>query len=106
MLAVLFKPFMAKQNIGSLLLLGGIAMALALVVVTLAMAGQMLDIDPDVIAQIKPGDLEACVERNSVENVIIPSTWWEAGAGLNGNFSNGLSWEWVGNRFFGYSPAT
>ena len=33
------------------------------------------------------------VERNSVENVIIPSTWWEAGAGLSGNFSNGLSWD-------------
>jgi len=32
------------------------------------------------------------VERNDVENIIIPSTWWEAGAGLSGNFSNGLSW--------------
>ena len=32
------------------------------------------------------------VERNSVENVIIPSTWWEAGGGLSGNFANGLSW--------------
>jgi hypothetical protein len=31
------------------------------------------------------------VERNSVENVIIPSTWWEAGAGVNGNFANGLN---------------
>ncbi len=33
------------------------------------------------------------VERNSVENVIIPSTWWEAGAALNGHFANGLSWD-------------
>lgn len=33
------------------------------------------------------------VERNSVENVIVPSTWWEAGAALNGHFSNGLSWD-------------
>ena len=32
------------------------------------------------------------VERNSVENVILPSTWWEAGAGLSGNFASGLSW--------------
>ena len=32
------------------------------------------------------------VERNDVESVIIPSTWWEAGAGLSGNFANGLSW--------------
>lgn len=35
------------------------------------------------------------VERNDVENVIIPSTWWEAGAGLSGNFANGLSWDFA-----------
>ncbi|MDX1499625.1 MAG: porin [Woeseiaceae bacterium] len=33
------------------------------------------------------------VERNDVENVLIPSTWWEAGAGLSGRFANGLSWD-------------
>ncbi len=33
------------------------------------------------------------VERNDVESIIIPSTWWEAGAGLRGNFSSGLSWD-------------
>jgi hypothetical protein len=33
------------------------------------------------------------VERNDVESIIIPSTWWEAGAGLRGNFGNGLSWD-------------
>jgi len=32
------------------------------------------------------------VERNDVENIIIPSTWWEAGAGLNGRW--GSSWNW------------
>ncbi len=32
------------------------------------------------------------VERNDVENIILPSTWWEAGGALSGNFSNGLSW--------------
>ncbi len=32
------------------------------------------------------------VERNDVENIIIPSTWWEAGAALHGRFENGLSW--------------
>ncbi len=35
------------------------------------------------------------VERNNVESVIIPSTWWEAGVGLNGNFANGLSWNFA-----------
>jgi len=33
------------------------------------------------------------VERNDVENIILPSTWWEAGAALRGNLSGGLSWD-------------
>jgi hypothetical protein len=33
------------------------------------------------------------VERNDVESIILPSTWWEAGAALNGRFDNGLSWD-------------
>ena len=33
------------------------------------------------------------VERNDVENIIIPSTWWEGGAALNGYFANGISWD-------------
>ena len=33
------------------------------------------------------------VERNDVESIIIPTTWWEAGAGVRGNFGNGLSWD-------------
>lgn len=33
------------------------------------------------------------VERNDVENIILPSTWWEAGAGLHGYFENGISWD-------------
>ncbi|MDH3227963.1 MAG: OprO/OprP family phosphate-selective porin [Thermoleophilia bacterium] len=32
------------------------------------------------------------VERNDVENIIIPTTWWEAGGGVSGNLANGLSW--------------
>lgn len=33
------------------------------------------------------------VERNDVENIIVPSTWWEAGAGVRGSLANGLSWD-------------
>lgn len=33
------------------------------------------------------------VERNSVESIIIPSTWWEAGAALSGHNSSGFSWD-------------
>ena len=32
------------------------------------------------------------VERNDVENIIVPSTWWEAGVGFNGRW--GSSWNW------------
>lgn len=32
------------------------------------------------------------VERNDVESIIIPSTWWEAGGALSGSFANGLYW--------------
>ena len=35
------------------------------------------------------------VERNQVESIIIPTTWWEAGAGLTGQYSNGLSWDFA-----------
>ncbi|MGB1701597.1 MAG: porin [Cycloclasticus sp.] len=32
-------------------------------------------------------------ERNPIEKNIIPATWWEAGAGLHGQLSNGLSYD-------------
>ena len=33
------------------------------------------------------------VERNPVESRIIPSTWWEAGAALTGEFGDGFGWD-------------
>ncbi len=33
------------------------------------------------------------VERNDVENVIVPSTWWEAGAAMNGRLGTDWSWD-------------
>jgi hypothetical protein len=33
------------------------------------------------------------VERNAVENIIIPTSWWEAGAATDGRYSSGLSWD-------------
>ena len=35
------------------------------------------------------------VERNSVEKEIIPSTWWEAGLGLNGELAPGWNYDIV-----------
>jgi len=33
------------------------------------------------------------VERNDIENVIVPTTWWEGGGGFSGNTSSGLGWD-------------
>ena len=35
------------------------------------------------------------VERNDVESIIIPATWWEAGAGLKGQYGRGWSWDFA-----------
>jgi hypothetical protein len=59
MLAVLFMPFTAKGRTGSLLLLGAVAMVVALMVVTLLLAGQVMEIDPDIMARVEQGDLDA-----------------------------------------------
>ncbi len=33
------------------------------------------------------------VERNDVESIIVPSTWWEGGAGINGRWGPGWNWD-------------
>jgi len=33
------------------------------------------------------------VERNDVESIIVPSTWWEGGVGLNGRWGSGWNWD-------------
>ena len=33
------------------------------------------------------------VERNDVESIIVPGTWWEAGAALNGRWGSGWNWD-------------
>ena len=33
------------------------------------------------------------VERNDVENIIIPATWWAGGAAISGHHANGVSWD-------------
>lgn len=33
------------------------------------------------------------VERNDIENVIVPTTWWEGGGGFSGNTDSGIGWD-------------
>jgi hypothetical protein len=35
------------------------------------------------------------IERNDVENIIVPTTWWEGGGGFSGNLDNGIGWDVV-----------
>ena len=86
MLAVLFMPFTAKGSIGSLLLLGGIAMAIALLVVTLTLAGQMLDIDPNIIVRIEQGDLDALqlIDPQVLQNAVFAMA---IGAAISGSIT-------------------
>ncbi len=73
MLAVLFMPFTSKRNIRALLLLGGVAMALALLIVSLALAGQVLEIDPDILVRIEQGDLDALqlIDPQVMESAVL-----------------------------------
>ena len=84
LLAVLFMPFTAKGRVGSLLLLGAVSMVLALLVVTLALAGQVMDIDPEIIARIEQGDLEAMqlIDPQVLENAVLAMA---VGAAISGS---------------------
>jgi len=94
MLAVLFIPFTAKGSIGSLLLLGGIAMAVALFIVTLTLAGQMMDIDPNIIARIEQGDLDALqlIDPQVLQSAVLAMAIGAAISGCITYFSVPLIW--------------
>lgn len=94
MLAVLFTAFMAKGSTSQLLLLGAVAMALALLIVSLAMAGQMLDIDPDIIVRIEQGDLDALqlIDPQVLESAVLAMGLGAAISGTITYFSVPLIW--------------
>ena len=35
------------------------------------------------------------VERNDVESIILPATWWENGAAVSGQYASGISWDFA-----------
>ncbi len=86
MLAVLFVPFTTKFCIGRLLLLGGVVMVLGLLVVSLILAGQVVDIDPEIITRIEQGDLDAIqlIDPQIMENAVLAMA---VGAAVSGSFT-------------------
>lgn len=94
MLAVLFKPFTSKNSVTKLLLLGGVVMALGLLVVTLVLAGQMVDIDPEILRRIEQGDLDALqlIDPQMMEYTIMAMALAAALSGTITYFSVPLIW--------------
>lgn len=86
MLAVLFLPFTAKNSVGKLLLLGGIVMVLGLLVVSLTLAGQMVDLDPEILSRLEQGDLEALqlIDPQVMESAVMAMA---IGAAISGSIS-------------------
>jgi len=94
MVAVLFMPFTAKDKIGSLLLLGAVSMVLALLVVSLVVAGQVLEIDPDVITRIEQGDMEALqlIDPQVMESAVLAMALGAVISGTMTYFAVPLIW--------------
>ncbi len=94
MLAVLFMPFTAKKSAGQLLLLGAVVMALALLVVSLVLAGQVVDIDPEIINRIEQGDLDALqfLDPQIIESAVLSMALGAAISGCLTYFSVPLIW--------------
>lgn len=94
LLAVLFMPFTTGKSVSQLLLLGAIVMALGLLVMSLVLAGQMVDLDPELLSRIEQGDIEALqlVDPAIVENAVIAMAIGAAVSGSITYFSVPLIW--------------
>ena len=94
MLAVLFIAFTSKFHISRLLLLGGVVIVLGLLVVSLILAGQVVDIDPEIIGRIEQGDLEALqlIDPQIMENAVLAMAIGAAVSGSVTYFSVPLIW--------------
>ena len=94
MLAVLFMPFTAKDSVSRLLLLGGVVLVLGLLLVSLILAGQVVDIDPEVISRIEQGDLEALqfIDPKVMESAVLAMAIAAAVSGAITYFSVPLIW--------------
>jgi hypothetical protein len=94
MLAVLFMPLIARKSVSSLLLLGGIVIVLGLLIVSLTLAGQMIDLDPEIFKRIEQGDLDAIqlIDPQILENAILSMAVGAAVSGCITYFSVPLIW--------------
>lgn len=93
-LAVLFMPFTVRGIVSRLLLLGALVMVLGILVVSMVLAGQMMDVDPEILTQIEQGNLDALqlIDPQILENTIIAMAIAAAISGSITYFSVPLIW--------------
>lgn len=93
-LAVLFMPFTTKGSVSRLLLLGALVMVLGILVVSMVLAGQLMDVDPEILKQIEQGNLDALqlIDPQILENTIVAMAIAAAISGSISYFSVPLIW--------------
>jgi len=94
MLAVLFVPFTNRGSVSRLLLLGALVMVLGILVVSMVLAGQLLDVDPEILKQIEQGNLEALqlIDPQILKNTIVAMAIAATISGSISYFSVPLIW--------------
>ena len=93
-LGVLFLPFTRGESVGRLILLGASVLVIILLIMSAFMAGQVVDIDPEIISRIEQGDLEALqfIDPQIMENAVLAMAVGAAVSGCVTYFSVPLIW--------------
>lgn len=94
LLAMLFVGFSSFRSLSKLLLLGAVVMVIGLLVVTIAMSGQVMNLDPDLLARIEQGDLEAIqsIDPQVIKNAMFAMLIGAAISGTLTYFAVPLIW--------------
>jgi len=94
MLAMLFVGFSNGKSLSKLLLLGAIVMVIGLMVVTIAMSGQVMSLDPELLSRIEQGDMDAiqAIDPHVIRNAMISMLIGAAISGTLTYFAVPLIW--------------
>ena len=93
-MAVLFTAFTVSKSLSRLLLLGALVLFLGLLIVSFMLAGQMVDVDIEVLNRIEQGDLDALmlIDPKLIEHAIMAMAVGAAVSGTISYFSVPLIW--------------
>jgi len=94
MLAVLFIPFTVKALVSRLLMLGGVVLVVGLLLISVFMAGQVMDVDPELLRRVEQGDLDALqyIDPATMEQSLLAMALAAAISGMLTYFSVPLIW--------------